>query len=449
MVAAAAKSVGASDAAVRNTRLLVAMGAIFIIVAVGRIGEIIPGLSILPLVKIALGLAILGLLSQWKNLPVMHPALRSAKNNGVMLVVLVLVSVPFSVWPGPSVVFLYSSLPVIVVAMTLIVKLSGEWAPLRTLLLACALAGGTLSLTALSGYAGGRIEVESMYDTNDLAYVLVTLFPLTVAFVMMARTRNKRLLCIGLACAYVAAVLLTSSRGGLLGLMSSVAVMIFSSHRLHVSDEPEQPGRKRKQPKKRSILLPIIAAAVIGMCVFPLLPTATQERLSSIVNLGNDYNLNPDDDTGRTQIWKRGMTALKERPLGYGVVSFGMVDLTHGGRMLAAHNSVVQITVELGVLAFILFLRMYYLVWRALTRAQNTLKVPDYRDTDHRREQAIICWTLKACLTGCFVSGMFLSMAYANVLWVTMGIAIGCASLIAHKGEAPLAKKKGMPGVRS
>ena len=42
---------------------------LFILFAVGRVGELIPGLAALPLVKIILGGTLIALISNWKSLP--------------------------------------------------------------------------------------------------------------------------------------------------------------------------------------------------------------------------------------------------------------------------------------------------------------------------------------------------------------------------------------------
>jgi len=420
----------------KPVRQLEIMAWIFALVAVGRVGEIVPGLSGIPLVKVALGIAIIGLMSGWKALPTLPPAAVPPVRNAAWLMVIAIVSVPFSFWIGPSVAFLYQILPVLLVAMIMFCKLSGHWMSLRTVLLAMCCAGAALGLTALSGYVGGRIEVASMYDTNDLAYVLVTLYPLTLGFALTANTKKRRLIFFGLAGAFIVSILLTSSRGGLLGLTAATALVVL--HTGSIPDPGADAAKKAKKKRLSRIFASLIAVVCAGLVTWPMLPAETRQRLSSVLALGNDYNLNPDDDTGRTQIWKRNLNALKGRPLGFGVNSFRMVDLKHGGRMLAPHSSLVQVAVELGVLGFILYLRMYYLVFRGLGRARKVLEDLAAPSLENR-QQAVFCRMLQACLIGNFVSGAFLSMAYVVVLWSTMGLALGCIALI-YRENAPVEK---------
>jgi hypothetical protein len=441
-----------ADARPKPVRQLEIMAVVFLLVGVGRVGEIIPGLAGVPLVKVALGVAIISLISGWKSLPPMHPAIAPAVTNAKWLMFFVFLSVPFSIWPGPSVAFLYQVLPVILVALILFCKLSGSWISMRKVLLAILASGVALAFTALLGYAGGRIEVASMYDTNDLAYVLVSIFPLALGFAFTAQTKQKRLFFLGVALAFVASILLTSSRGGLLGLISTAIILVLHTGKLPDADEE---GAKREKKKRLSrIFGSLFAFVCVALLAWPMLPPKTQERLGSVLALGQDYNLDPKNVTGRSQIWKRGMTALKKRPIGYGANAFRMVDLKFGGRMLDAHSSLVKVSVELGVIAFLLYLRMYYLVYRALGRARallESLSAP----TPEREQQATFCRMLQACLIGNFIAGAFLSMCYAVVLWATMGVALGVISLIHRdagprdtQGAKPMFKKRSSNVVR-
>jgi hypothetical protein len=422
------------DSRPKPIRQLEVMASVFLLVAVGRVGEIIPGLSAIPLVKIALGVAIIGLISGWKSLPQLHGAAQPAANNAKWLIFFVLLSLPFSIWPGPSFAFLYQVLPVLVVALILFCKLSGSWISMRKVLLALTMAGAALGFTALSGYAGGRIEVASMYDTNDLAYVLVTIFPLTLGFAFSAQTKMKKFLFLGLALAFVASILLTSSRGGLLGLVAVATIVVL--HTGQLADAGAEGAKRAKKKRLSRIFGSLFAVVCVALLAWPMLPPETQNRLSSVLSLGKDYNMDPKNDTGRSQIWKRGMTALKKRPLGYGVNSFKMVDLKFGGRMLDAHSSLVKVSVELGVIAFLFYLRMYILVYRALARARALLEaLPAPRI--EQQHQATFCRMLQASLIGNFIAGAFLSMCYVVVLWATLGVALGVISLVNREAGVP------------
>src|SRR4029077_638825 len=87
----------------------------------------------------------------------------------------------------------------------------------------------------------------------------------------------------------------------------------------------------------------------------------------------SDYNMDVENKTGRSGIWKRNFQAALRRPVGYGIDSFQMVDLRNGGMFKAPHNSYLQVLVELGFLGLWLFVRMYLLSWAALQRVRQSL----------------------------------------------------------------------------
>jgi O-antigen ligase len=162
----------------------------------------------------------------------------------------------------------------------------------------------------------------------------------------------------------VAALLLTSSRGGLFGLVAMLAVMIL------------MPLKRPQRGKSRNrIILPAIGLACASMLVWSCLPSETRERFSSVLQLSSDYNLDTTNRDSRSAIWGRGFNAVLRRPIGYGANSFPMVDVRMGGKFRAPHNSYLQALVELGFLGLLVFGRMYFLSWRALHRMRQSLLV--------------------------------------------------------------------------
>jgi hypothetical protein len=111
-----------------------------------------------------------------------------------------------------------------------------------------------------------------------------------------------------------------------------------------------------------------------------------------------------------------------------------MVDLTFGGQWKVAHNSVLQVLVELGALGLFLYLRMYYLGWRGLERARTRLLSLATRSAD-QSAQAVFARAFQIALAGNFVSGGFLSESYSEILWSIMGC---CMAVIAIAATKPL-----------
>lgn len=390
----------------------------FLLIAVGRIGELVPGLGSLPLGKVAMGIALILLIVKWKRLPKLSASTASFSRTVGALVVLAVVTAPFSIWPGESFHFLTQQLPVMAAAVIVCCKISYTWDVLRGIMRILIFAAVALALAALSAFHGGRAGASASYDTNDLAYVLVSILPLALAFALTARTKVKRLINAAVCAVLLIALLLTSSRGGLIGLVAMLAVIVL------------MPLRRPQDGKSRNrIVLPVAGLVCASMLVWSYLPAETRDRLSSVLQLGSDYNMDAANKTGRSGIWERNFHAALRRPVGYGIDSIQMVDFRNGGMFKTAHNSYLQVLVELGFLGLLLFMRMYVLSWRALQRVrQNLLAAAPSEEQD---QVLVFARMLQVALVGNAVSGFFLSMAYNMLLWVLFAVVIACVSLVA------------------
>lgn len=395
---------------------------IFLFVAVGRIGQLAPALASIPLGKITIAFCILMLVIKWKKLPRLSSSVRPLARSLRLLVLITLLLTPFSIWRGASEVFLINQLPVLIAVTTIAYKMSRAWQSLRNTFLALVLCGAVLAGSALANYHGGRASTDTMYDTNDLAYLLVSIFPFSIGLAMMAR---NRLIAMGywmLATGLAMTILLTQSRGGFLGLLIEAVLMLFMRIRV-----PASPSFRLRQTAVR--MTSILAVACVAMIVWFHLPTEARTRLETIMDLGGDYNLDASDVTGRREIWKRGIEAALQRPLGYGPNTFSMVDLKFGGRFMAPHNSFIETLVELGVPGLILFVATYLFAWRALRTARRILAQRNGRNY-HDDDQIVFARMLQVALFGNAVAGVFLSMAYSTVLWTLIGMSMAMAAIV-------------------
>src|SRR5579862_6182957 len=290
--------------------------AAFLLIAIGRIQELVPGLGSLPLGKVAMAIALPLLIIKWKRLPRLSQSVAPFFRAARALVILAVVLAPFSIWPGETLQFLTLQLPVLAAAVIICCKISYQWNVLRRIIRILVVAGVALAVTALVSFHGGRATNSSSYDANDLAYVLVSTVPLALAFALTAKTKLSRLFNAGACLVLVIVTLLTSSRGGLFGLVAILAVLALI------------PLRRPQDGKSRNrIVLPVLGLVCAFMLVWSYLPSETRDRLSTVLNLGSDYNLDTSDRTGRSAIWQRSFAAVLERPIGYGADVFPMVDL--------------------------------------------------------------------------------------------------------------------------
>jgi O-antigen ligase len=163
--------------------------------------------------------------------------------------------------------------------------------------------------------------------------------------------------------------------------------------------------------------------------VWSYLPAETRERLSSVLQLSSDYNADTTNKDSRSAIWERGLTAALQRPMGYGVDTFQMVDVRMGGKFRAPHNSYLEVMVELGFLGLLLYIRMYVLSWRALQRVRKRLLA--IAPSEEHDQMLVFGRMLQVALIGNTVSGFFLSMSYSVLLWVLFAAVSACVSLVA------------------
>ncbi|HUJ52616.1 MAG TPA: O-antigen ligase family protein [Steroidobacteraceae bacterium] len=371
-----------------------------------------------------MGAALAVLIIKWRQLWTLPPAATPFKRSALALVAIAVATTPFSIWPGASVQFLYQQLPVLLAAVIVACKVCSSWRVLARIIRGLIIAALVLALTAIRSFHGGRAESAASYDPNDLAYMLVSVMPLALGFVLTSTTRMKRLVNGGVFAVVVLATLLTGSRGGFLGLLAVLACLVLL------------PIKRPTGGKARRRIIPsLLGLLCVGCVVWPYLPAETRERLASIVQLGTDYNSDTSNLNGRASIWQRSFNSALQRPVGYGSNSFAMVDLRTGGRFRAPHNSYLEALVELGFLGLFLFVRMYVLSWRALQRSRRSLLAA--AASRERDAQLVFARMLQAALAGNAVAGFFLSMAYSTLLWTLFALVIAMVSLVAAGAPAP------------
>lgn len=395
----------------------------FLLVAIGRVGDLIPGLASLPLGKLAMAVALVLLVARWKQLPKLTAVATPLTRTALSLAVVAILLTPFSIWPGASVAFLYQQLPILAATILITCKIASGWPQVRKIGVVLIIAAVVNALSAVLGFHGGRASSSTnAYDTNDLAYLLVSVLPLALAFALNAKTRASRIWYASVAGVMGIAMLLTSSRGGFFGLLAVVAFVVLMPIK--------RPRVKAETGKARRGIIPaLLGIGCLAAVIWPNLPLETRTHLATIMSLEKDYNTDTSNQNSRSSIWQRNFLAVLRRPVGYGVDSFEMVDVLNGGKFRAPHNSYLQALVELGFLGLFLFLRAYLLAWRALARTRQVLL--SATGSDERDEMLVFARMLQAGLLGNAVSGFFLSMAYSMILWTMFAAIIACTSVVA------------------
>lgn len=249
----------------------------------------------------------------------------------------------------------------------------------------------------LGSFHGGRFGIYgSMFDENDIAYVLVSLFPLSLFYLLSNQGLLKKALGITVICSSIIVILMSGSRGGLLGLTTVLAILLLTKF-----------GGMKKSQKILTIGL------IIGV-YFVIKDRINIERYLTLLEIGSDYNIS--DETGRTQIWKKAIMLMFYHPItGVGVECFSMaLGYMREGMGLqpiwqATHNAFLQIGAEVGLIGFVVFILINL---RSLLTFLYISKIKAMSSEAH--EIRILAGLMFLGFIGHLVTANFLSQGYSS-----------------------------------
>lgn len=399
--------------------LLLACVAGYILTSVGRVHQLFPQLQ-------ALRPAILtGVIAIALYLFDRHASRRSARlivpttKYLIAFLLWMMLSVPGSLWPGNSFNLLFDSF-VKTVIMYFVVAGSVrrvrdvERLAVVYLISATVYAGVVLARFDLGSGDAWRLGHLYYYDANDFATFAVSAMPLAL-YVLLAgrRTLSRALAAIALA-VLTLAVVYTGSRGGFIALVAVGAFIVvrYSSIAL----------RWR-----------VTAPALVAVVVFTIASDQYWHQMSTILS---DADYNRTEESGRLQIWGRGIGYMLQHPVfGVGPANFQAAEGTLsplaqrqqfgiGVRWNAAHNTIVQVGAELGIPGLIFFLAIIASAFGALRRAARNCR---------SARGAQLTQALTASLIGFLVGSFFLSLAYSEMLYTLVALAVGLQKVTTSK----------------
>jgi O-antigen ligase len=284
--------------------------------------------------------------------------------------------------------------------------------------------GAVISVGTVKGYVTGEIsrDVDAMDNrltgfvgglfgnANDFAMAMNLLLPLAVVLALRARGRARLfyLLC---AASLLVGVIMSFSRGGFLGLVAMGLTLLWKVGR---------------QNRAATIML-----ALMSMGLFLVaLPNGYTDRLFTILHLEKDETGSAKE---RRELLDRAITLAGEHII-FGV---GMGNYTiYSVKDKRAHNSYLEIWVELGVVGFIAYL---ILILRPLgsLRAVERETVNSHRARDH--DLYLLTVGVQAAIVAYLVCSLFGSVQYDWYIYYPVAYAIAIKQL--HLRET------GEPGV--
>jgi putative inorganic carbon (HCO3(-)) transporter len=340
------------------------------------------------------------------------------------LIGLMILSIPGSLDPQLSTVFLFKDLlPRVLLAVLIVGAIRSrsdlEWIILATLA-GCWMYTGVSFVRAPHATGPAGWTNLAMYDRNDFALLAVTSLPLAVYFLRREAGWARRLFGAATMIVLLYSIARGGSRGGFLGLTAVLGFLAL---------------RYRAIPAR--IRLGAIAAGALAIVVIG--GTRYRNQLATLLNPTEDYNWSGRDYNGRLELWKRGRGYIEDHPvLGIGLAAYTVAEgelsevarerMAHGQEITAlqAHNMFIQIAAELGLIALAVFLFVLWRFYRTTRDIRRALETP--RGQSPPAEHALAV-ALTASLLGYIVCGVFLSAAYFAQFFIIIGYVAGLAKL--------------------
>ncbi len=358
---------------------------LFMVIYCARPEDWIPGLSHVPLAKIAGVLALIGLVFSLPYIRDRFP--REVICLFLLIGQLFLASLFSPVWRGGAVMTTldFAKILLIVVVMITVVNTTTR---LRLLIFVQAASVALIAaVTILKGrLLGGRLEgmLGGNYtNPNDLALAMVISLPLCLGLLFMSRNRIwKAAWALGMiAMAY--ALFLTGSRAGFIALMIAAVVCLW-----HFAIR----GRRR-------YLLALVPLA--GVIFWLSSGNILSRRLKGTVDEKDDAASAYDSAQQRQQLFWRSIDITKEHPL-FGVGPGNFAQLS--GSWHVPHNTFTQLSSEGGLPALILYL---LILWQGFTNVRKARRL-----ASKRSESRLLAGALHASLIGYIVGSVFGSVGY-------------------------------------
>jgi O-antigen ligase len=413
--AAASRGAGAPPTTSGLERLAYGGLLAFVVLLYSNIGVVVPALAPLQLTKlvafVALAALVIGRVSR-------GAALRLDAPQTILvfgLLVLAACSVYGALWPGLALKSLmdFAKMGAVYLLIVHVVDRPERFRRVAGTIIVCSLvpAMATLWRAALgiSLVDGHRAAWVGLFeDPNELAYSLVILVPLAMTLFDTARSRRARVVYAIAAVIQVAAVVATQSRGGVLGLVVVLGLLLWS-YRI-----------------RGGVLAIVVLVAVVG---FAFAADTFWQRVEVVATYQQD-----DAITSRIQAWRVGVDIFLNRPmLGVGIGNFALAWPLYadspGGKWLTAHNAFIQILGELGIMGLIGFAMLLAVTLIGLRRTRRQATRVGARERESfAKGLGIALWGYASC-------AMLLSVAFNWFFYLIVALSVAVIGMARTETE--------------
>jgi O-antigen ligase len=358
---------------------------LFMVIYFGRPEDWIPGLSNVPLAKIAGILALLALAFSFKHIRNRFP--REVIYLFILIGQLFLASLFSPVWRNGAVMTTLDFTKILVIVIVMISAVNTMRRFRLLIFIQAASVALIAAVTILKGRVfGGRLEgmLGGNYsNSNDLALAMVISLPLCLGLLFLAKNRLRKtsLALAMLAMAYV--VFLTGSRGGFFALIITSVVCLW-----HFAIR----GRRRYI----LALIPLVGV-IFWLSSGEMLRKRLNETFGSTQTDTEAYGSSQQ----RQQLFWRSIDITVEHPL-FGVGPGNFQELS--GAWHESHNAFTQLSSEGGLPALILYL---LILSHGFTNLRRTKQL-----ASKRTESNLLAGVLHASLIGYIVGSTFDSVGF-------------------------------------
>jgi len=265
----------------------------------------------------------------------------------------------------------------------------------------------------------GRLGDLVYYDANDFALIMVCSLPFAVYFLRSPDRRKWRPLGMIALAMFMIGIVKSGSRGGFLALIAVLMYIVLRYRAL--------PRRVRATATAAGVIL------LVGLG-----STKYWTMMSSILHPESDYNWS--GESGRREVWKRGIGYMMHNPLlGVGVRNFPNAEgrlaeeaalarsQGRGFKWSVAHNSFIETGAELGVLGLCVFIAMFGITMRDMNRLSSLRR---YHPPWLGSRITPLAQMVLGAFVGFVIAGFFVSAEYFSYLYFLFGLAMGLLKLV-------------------
>jgi putative inorganic carbon (HCO3(-)) transporter len=326
-----------------------------------------------------------------------------------VLVMLTLVSIAYSQWPGGSFAFFLDFYSKSIIVFVLVLNLLTDFDRCRRMVWYLTIFSAFNAIVALNRYRQGEFFAgDRVYggfsgltgDPNDLAFSLVLAIPFMWFLFESSKKRAHKYLALACVCLSAAAIVVTFSRGGFLGLLA--IFLWFAWIRV-------------KEHGPAVIMMAIVVCALF----VAIAPAGYSDRIVSIADSSKDYTGSGDM---RWTTMKAAARIAIEHPFGAGLKMHNVLLPSYGAGWQGVHSAFLEVAADIGLLGGVVFTLV---CWRLLKAMRQMRRSPDLGDSQLKR----LGEATEISLIGFLTSGMFLAVAYLFPFYILAGLALALRQL--------------------